>query len=126
MKCIVINAISATAFYGVETAANLFFGKNVSDLTLEEAALIAGIFRGPEVYSPYNNPEVTLRRRNHVLTRMAEEGFISQEEAEEAKKKPLNVLPLHRQSSEFGAYFLRKSGNMWRRNTGPTFFIAQD
>lgn len=94
--------------YGVETAANLFFGKNVSDLTLEEAALIAGIFRGPEVYSPYNNPEVTLRRRNHVLTRMAEEGFISQEEAEEAKKKPLNVLPLHRQSSEFGAYFFEE------------------
>lgn len=94
--------------YGVETAANLFFGKSVSDLTLEEAALIAGIFRGPEIYSPYTNAEVTLRRRNHVLTRMAEEGFISKEEAEEAKKKPLNVLPLHRQSSEFGAYFFEE------------------
>jgi len=94
--------------YGVETAANLFFGKSVSDLTLEEAALIAGIFRGPEVYSPYTNAEVTLRRRNHVLNRMAEEGFISKEEAEEAKKKPLVVLPLHRQSSEFGAYFFEE------------------
>ncbi|MCX7974921.1 MAG: PBP1A family penicillin-binding protein [Candidatus Aminicenantes bacterium] len=94
--------------YGVETAANLFFGKRVSDLTLEEAALIAGIFRGPEVYSPYTNPEVTLRRRNHVLNRMAEEGFISKEEAEEAKKKPIEVLPLHRQSSEFGAYFFEE------------------
>ncbi len=94
--------------YGVETAANLFFGKSVSDLSLEEAALIAGIFRGPELYSPYTNPEITLRRRNHVLTRMAEEGFISKKEAEEAKKKPLNVLPLHRQSSEFGAYFFEE------------------
>jgi len=94
--------------YGVETAANLFFGKSVSDLTLEEAALIAGIFRGPEVYSPYNNQEVTWRRRNHVLTRMAEEGFISPQEAEEAKKKPLQVLPLHRQSAEFGAYFFEE------------------
>jgi penicillin-binding protein 1A len=94
--------------YGVETAANLFFGKSVSDLTLEEAALIAGIFRGPEIYSPYTNAEVTLRRRNHVLNRMAEEGFISKEEAEEAKKKPLVVLPLHRQSSEFGAYFFEE------------------
>lgn len=94
--------------YGVETAANLLFGKSVSDLTIEEAALIAGIFRGPEIYSPYTNADVTLRRRNHVLTRMAEEGFVSKEEAEEAKKKPLNVLPLHRQSSEFGAYFFEE------------------
>lgn len=94
--------------YGVETAANLFFGKRAADLTLEEAALIAGIFRGPEIYSPYTNPEVTLRRRNHVLNRMVEEGFISKEEAEEAKKKPLVVLPLHRQSSDFGAYFFEE------------------
>ena len=104
--------------YGVETAANLFFGKSVSDLTLEEAALIAGIFRGPEVYSPYTNPEITLRRRNHVLNRMAEEGFISRDEAEEAKKKPLVVLPLHRQSSEFGAYFFEEVRKYVERKYG--------
>ena len=56
--------------YGVEAASNFYFGKSVSELTLEEAALIAGIFRGPSVYSPYTNIETTLRRRNHVLNRM--------------------------------------------------------
>ncbi|MGQ9579037.1 MAG: penicillin-binding protein 1A [Candidatus Aminicenantales bacterium] len=104
--------------YGVETAANLFFGKKAADLNLEEAALIAGIFRGPEVYSPYTNKEVTLRRRNHVLTRMAEEGFITKEQAEEAKQKSLQVLPLYRQSSEFGAYFFEEVRKYLERNYG--------
>lgn len=104
--------------YGVETAANLFFGKKAADLNLEEAALIAGIFRGPEVYSPYTNKEVTLRRRNHVLSRMAEEGFITKEQAEEAKQKPLQVLPLYRQSSEFGAYFFEEVRKYLEKNYG--------
>jgi penicillin-binding protein 1A len=94
--------------WGVESAARLYFGKSVDQLTLTEAALIAGIFRGPSIYSPYNNPTVTLNRRNHVLTRMAEEGFITREQAEEAKKQPLNVLPLKRESTEVGAYFFEE------------------
>jgi penicillin-binding protein 1A len=91
--------------YGVEAASNLFFGKIVSELNLEEAALIAGIFRGPSVYSPYSTPELTFNRRNHVLTRMAEEGFITKAQAEAAKRRPMNVLPLGREDSEFAAYF---------------------
>jgi len=67
--------------WGVEAASQLYFGKSVNELTLPEAALIAGIFRGPGVYSPYNNQEVTLNRRNHVINRMVEEGFISKEAA---------------------------------------------
>lgn len=94
--------------WGVESAARLYFGKSVDQLTLTEAALIAGIFRGPSIYSPYNNPTVTLNRRNHVLNRMAEEGFITREQAEEAKKQPLNVLPLKRESTEAGAYFFEE------------------
>ncbi len=94
--------------YGVEAAANFYFGKSVSDLTLEEAALIAGIFRGPSVYSPYTNVETTLRRRNHVLNRMMEEGFITKAQEEEARAKPMNVLPWHRGSSEFAAYFFEE------------------
>jgi penicillin-binding protein 1A len=91
--------------YGVEAASNLFFGKIVSELNLEEAALIAGIFRGPSVYSPYSTPELTFNRRNHVLTRMTEEGFITKAQAEAAKRRPMNVLPLGREDSEFAAYF---------------------
>jgi penicillin-binding protein 1A len=94
--------------YGVEAASNFYFGKSVSGLTLEEAALIAGIFRGPSVYSPYTNIETTLRRRNHVLSRMLEEGFITSAQEEEARAKPMAVLPWHRGSSDFAAYFFEE------------------
>jgi len=91
--------------YGVEAAAQLYFSKKASELNLEESAMIAGILRGPSIYSPYKNPKLMLRRRNHVLNRMLEEGCITQEEAEQVKAQPLHVLPLHRSDSEFAAYF---------------------
>ncbi|MBN2199031.1 MAG: PBP1A family penicillin-binding protein [Candidatus Aminicenantes bacterium] len=94
--------------YGVETASNLFFGKSVADVTLEEAAMLAGIFRGPSIYSPYNAPQVMLQRRNHVLKRMLERGDITSAQAEEAMNIPLAVLPLRRTSSDFGAYFFEE------------------
>lgn len=91
--------------YGVEAASQLYFDKTVSDLTLEEAALITGIFRGPSLYSPYDNPDLMLRRRDHVLNRMVEEKMITKEEGEEAKAKPLGVFPRYRKTSEFASYF---------------------
>jgi penicillin-binding protein 1A len=94
--------------YGVETASNFYFGKSVADLTLEEAAMIAGIFRGPSYYSPYTNVAVTLRRRNHVINRMVEEGYLSKAQGEEAKAKPMEVLPWRRGSSDFAAYFFEE------------------
>lgn len=94
--------------FGVQAAANLFFGKDVSDLDLEEAAVIAGIFRGPSVYSPYTNKAGTLNRRNHVLNRMVAEGYLTRAQGEAAKDKPMNVLPLRRTSAEFGAYFFEE------------------
>ncbi len=94
--------------FGVEAASNLFFGKDVGALDLEEAAVIAGIFRGPSLYSPYSNRAGTLNRRNHVLNRMVAEGYLSRAEGEAAKEKPMNVLPLRRTSAEFGAYFFEE------------------
>ncbi len=94
--------------YGIEAAAHLFFGKSVPELTLDESAMIAGIFRGPSRYSPYNAPELTLNRRNHVLTRMMEEGYLEKARADEIRKKPLAVLPLGRSDSDFGATFFEE------------------
>ena len=91
--------------YGVEAAAQLYFGKKASELNLEESAMIVGILRGPSIYSPYKNSKLMLRRRNHVLNRMLEEGYITPEKAKRAKAQPLNVLPLNRSDSEFAAYF---------------------
>ena len=104
--------------YGVEAAAQLYFDKSISELSLEEAALITGIFRGPTLYSPYNNPSLTLRRRNHVLGRMVEENVISEEEAEEARAKPLGVLPRYRNVSEFAAYFNEEVRKYIKQNYG--------
>jgi penicillin-binding protein 1A len=94
--------------FGVQAASNLFFGKDVGALDLEEAAVIAGIFRGPSVYSPYSNKTGTLNRRNHVLNRMVIQGYLTRAEGDAAKEKPMNVLPLRRTSGEFGAYFFEE------------------
>ncbi len=104
--------------YGVESASRLYFGKNVSELNLEEAALITGIFRGPSLYSPYNNPNLTLRRRNFVLGRLVDQKVISEEEAEIARGKPLGVLPRYRNVSEFAAYFKEEVRKYIEQNYG--------
>jgi penicillin-binding protein 1A len=104
--------------FGVQAASNLFFGKDVGALDLEEAAMIAGIFRGPSVYSPYTNRAATLARRNHVLNRMVTEGYLTRAEGEAAKQQPMNVLPLRRTSGEFGAYFFEEVRRYLERTYG--------
>lgn len=75
--------------YGVNTAAKLYFGKKVEELTLPECALLVGIIPAPERYSPFNNPELAKLRRALVLERMLKEGFITKQEYEQAKNAPL-------------------------------------
>jgi penicillin-binding protein 1A len=104
--------------HGVQSAAHLFFGKDVRDLSLEEAALIAGIFRGPSVYSPYTRKRETLNRRNHVFNRMVAEGYLTKAEGEDAKQRPMDVLPLRRTSAEFGAYFFEEVRRYLEKNYG--------
>ncbi len=104
--------------YGVQAASNLFFGKDVSALDLDEAAMIAGIFQGPSRYSPYQNKTATLNRRNHVFNRMVAEGYLSKAEGEAAKARPMTVLPLRRTSEEFGAYFFEEVRRYLEKNYG--------
>lgn len=75
--------------YGVEAASQLYFGKSARDLTLEEAATLAGMLPAPQRLNPYSNMEAALRRRAYTLDRMAEEGYITREEAEAAKARPI-------------------------------------
>ncbi len=79
--------------YGAETASQLYFGKPVDSLSLAEAAMIAGLPRGPSVYSPYDKPEACLKRRATVLNAMVESGCLSREQAEKAKNEPLRLKP---------------------------------
>jgi penicillin-binding protein 1A len=95
--------------YGVESAARLYFGKSAKDVSLEEAALIAGILQGNVRQSPYVNREAAMRRRNYTLGRMAEVGYITAAEAEAAKKTPITVRPdPPGQSQSAAPYFLEE------------------
>src|SRR4051812_36790134 len=75
--------------YGVEAASRLYFNKSNKELTLEEAALIAGLFQLPERQSPFVDMKRAVSRRNIVLQRMADEKYISQEQADQAKARPI-------------------------------------
>lgn len=93
--------------YGVETAAQTYFGKSAADLTLAESALIAGLIRSPEYYNPYRDVQVAIDRRNLVLTRMAEQGYISKSQADQASREPVKLAglkPIAGEAPYFVAY----------------------
>jgi penicillin-binding protein 1A len=94
--------------YGVEAASQVYFGKSVSDLSLEEAALIAGIIQGNVRQSPYVNADAALRRRNYALQRMADEGFLTQELADQTKQKPIVTRGELAQGSTVAPYYIEE------------------
>jgi penicillin-binding protein 1A len=89
--------------YGFAAAAQFYFGKPVTDLNLQQAALLAGMVRGP-IYSPLADPGRALTRRNVVLYRMMEEGKITPEEESAARKTPLG-LHLQYPRNDLAPYF---------------------
>lgn len=91
--------------YGVEMASRIYFGKSVKDITLSEAALIAGLIKAPLFYSPYNNLAKAQERQNIVLSRMEEEGFIKRSEKDIALKQPV-YLSSTRKGIEANNYFI--------------------
>ena len=82
-----------TGCYGVETASQLYFGKSASKLNLSEAALLAGLIRSPNRFSPLKNPEGAAMQRNAVLDRMVALKKITSAEAEEAKRTKIVTHP---------------------------------
>ncbi|OGF22928.1 hypothetical protein A2Y83_02085 [Candidatus Falkowbacteria bacterium RBG_13_39_14] len=81
--------------YGIEAASQSFFGKKAADLTLAQAAALAGLPRATTYYSPYgNHHDKLIERQRYILDSMAEEGYVSKEEAEVAKNEELEFKPL--------------------------------
>jgi len=91
--------------YGAASAAKVYYGKDVSDLSLAEAAMIAGLPKAPSVYNPIVNPERALVRRNYVLRRMRELNKITEQQFVEAKAQPVTAK-LHRTASETEAGYV--------------------
>ena len=78
--------------YGVAAAAMNYFGKSLDDLTLDEIAYLAALPKGPNNYNPKTHYDAAVARRNWVISRMVEDGYADEKEAEEAKKRPLKVV----------------------------------
>ncbi len=90
--------------YGVQAAAQTYFGKDVGQVTLAEAAYLSGLPKGPSDYSPYYHPEAATRRHAVVLKRMAEERFISDDEADRTIEEAVSFKRLAR--DEPAPYFV--------------------
>jgi penicillin-binding protein 1A len=94
--------------YGVEAASRLYFGKSAKDLELAEAAVIAGVFQTPSRQSPLVNPDRARVRRNYVLERMAEEGYITRQEADAAKTQPIVLRASRTEDTSIAPYFVEE------------------
>jgi penicillin-binding protein 1B len=95
-----------TAIYGFKQAAQVYFGKSLSDLTIAEAATLAGMAKAPNRYSLYTKMDEATARRNLVLDCMLEEKSISREEASSAKAKTLAVMPPKALDSSSAPYYI--------------------
>jgi penicillin-binding protein 1A len=104
--------------YGAEAAAKTYFNKGTDDLTLAESAMLAGIINLPGVYDPFSDPESAKARRNVVLDRMLEYGYISKEEHDKATKAELTVSRGRVQYENDNEYFLNAVRNELAREYG--------
>ena len=108
--------------YGIRSAASTFFDKKPSEMNIEECALMAGVVNAPTRYSPVRNPNNALNRRNLVLTKMAENGYITQAECDSISQIPIDMshFSIRDHNSGQATYFrefLRGELNDWAKNT---------
>lgn len=118
--------------YGVEAAARTYFNKHVQDLTVAEAALLAGLPKAPSKFNPFENMDAALQRQHYVLKRMMEERFISPEEAEKAINEPLklsdrkNLYPPNHFTEEVRKYLIEKLGEKATYEGGLQVYTTMD
>src|SRR5438270_266966 len=104
--------------YGVEAASRLYFNKSNKQLNLEEAALIAGIFQTPERQSPFIDMRRATQRRNVVLQRMADEHYITQDQAEAARNRPIVTRGAPNQPPGIAPFFVEEVRKHLERHYG--------
>jgi penicillin-binding protein 1A len=103
--------------YGVEAAARTYFAKSVSEVTVREAALLAGLPKAPSNYSPFEHPGPAKRRREHVLRSMVEYGALKDADAKRLARADLGVIPAERRRTT-GQYFLEYVGQVLEAKYG--------
>ncbi|MDP2270274.1 MAG: PBP1A family penicillin-binding protein [Archangium sp.] len=120
--------------YGVQSAAENYYRKDVKDLTLAEMALLAGLPQAPSNYSPFRDAEKARKRRQYVLGQMKEKGMISAAEFDEASAAEVNVYPVEDIFHQFAPYFTEETrrdvvdryGNKVLLNDGLKVFTTMD
>lgn len=109
--------------YGVEAASQNYFGKSVRDINVAEAALLAALPKAPERYSPRKHPDRARRRQRLVLKMMADEGFITQWEREEAEDYKIKIIPRENKNLEVAPYFVETVRQYLERKVGTRAFL---
>jgi penicillin-binding protein 1A len=104
MEFYVNSQFMGNNIYGVEQASQKYFGKSVKDLTLSEAAIIAGIFNAPTAYNPFQNVELCTSRRNRVLDLMYLHGYINEEQRDDAKAISVESLIVEKTGKGLNKY----------------------
>src|SRR3981081_3871021 len=99
--------------YGVAAASLLYFDKSVHELTVAEAAYLAALPKAPSTLHPFRQRERAIERRNYVIERMVENGYIDAREAEKAKKDPLNVAQRPAGAHIFAAEYFAEEVRRW-------------
>jgi len=119
--------------YGVETASQTYFNKSVTDVSLTESAILAALIRAPSRLSPYGeNKQDLFIRKDYVLNRMAQEGFLSKESAENAKKQEITFIerPIQIKAPYFTIWVKqqleRKYGEEFLRKKGLKIYTSLD
>ncbi len=119
--------------YGVEAASQTFFNKSISEITVPEAAILAGLIRSPGRLSPYgNNVEELMIRKNYVIDRMVHEGYLSFEEGQEFKEEEIAFSPVSQLlkaphfTLEVVNYLMEKYGDEYLRTRGLKVYTTID
>ena len=94
--------------FGIEVAANRYFGKHAANLKVEEAALLVGMLKGTGAYSPIRHPKKSLKRRNTVLSQLERNGYLSQDETTKLQKLPIEINYRKEGSNEGVATYFRE------------------
>jgi len=119
---------------GIEAASQGYFAKHAVELNLAESALLVGILPAPSRYAPHINPEFALLRRNVVLRRMRQEGFISEQELQKTSEMPISLIRIHDSTTEATAYYvehvrrylIKKYGSKVLYQGGLKVYLAMD
>jgi penicillin-binding protein 1A len=104
--------------YGIEEAARYYFGKPTRDLSLDEAATLAGLVAAPERFSPRKDPDQALRRREYVLGQMLKKGFVTQQLYESTHAKPLRLAPAEESESHLAPEMVDRVRSQLRQSLG--------